>query len=48
MSADLVLRGGTIVDVAAKRCYVGDVRIKNGLIHSIGAYAHNAGCGGNA
>ena len=35
MSVDLVLRGGTIVDVVEKRCYVGDVRIKNGLIHSI-------------
>ena len=35
MSVDLVLRGGTIVDVVAKRCYAGDVLIKDGLIHSI-------------
>ena len=35
MSVDLILRGGTIVDVVEKRCYAGDVRIKNGLIHSI-------------
>lgn len=35
MRADLILRGGTIVDVDEKRCYPGDVRIKDGLIHSV-------------
>ena len=35
MRVDLVLQGGTIVDVVAKRCYVGDVLIKDGLIHSV-------------
>ncbi len=32
---DLHVRGGTIVDVAAKRCYAGDVLVNDGLIHSI-------------
>ena len=36
MRVDLALRGGTIVDVAAKRCYAGDVLIEDGLIHGIG------------
>jgi len=35
MSVDLLLRGGTIVDVVAKRAYPGDILIKDGLIHSI-------------
>lgn len=35
MSVDLALCGGTIVDVVAKRCYAGDILIKNGLIHRI-------------
>ena len=35
MTAALRLRGGSIVDVAAKRCYAGDVLIEDGLIHSI-------------
>ena len=35
MRVDLVLRGGTIVDVVAKRCYAGDILIKDGLIHSV-------------
>ena len=48
MSVDLILRGGTIVDVVEKRCYAGDVRIKNGLIHSIERTPTTAGGGGNA
>ncbi len=35
MSVDLALRGGSVVDVVAKRCYLGDVLIKNGLIHGV-------------
>lgn len=35
MSVDLILRGGTIVDVVAKRCYGGDVLIKDGLIQDV-------------
>ncbi len=35
MSVDLTLRGGTIVDVVAQCCFVGDVLIKDGLIHSV-------------
>ena len=33
--ADLLLQGGAIVDVVEKRCYAGDILIKDGLIHSI-------------
>lgn len=32
---DLILRGGTIVDVVQKRCYPGDVLVKDGLIHDV-------------
>lgn len=35
MSVDLILRGGTIVDVVAKRCYGGDVLINDGLIQNV-------------
>lgn len=35
MSADLILRGGTIVDVVAQRCYAGDILIEDGLIQRI-------------
>ena len=35
MKADLLLQGGAIVDVVEKRCYAGDILIKDGLIHSI-------------
>ncbi len=35
MKADLLLQGGTIVDVVEKRCYPGDILIKDGLIDSI-------------
>ncbi|MDE2839034.1 MAG: adenine deaminase, partial [Chloroflexota bacterium] len=35
MSVDLILRGGTIVDVVAKRCYGGDILIKDGLIQDV-------------
>ena len=35
MSVDLILRGGTIVDVVKQRCYLGDILIKDGLIHSV-------------
>ena len=32
---DLILRGGTVVDVAQQRCYAGDILIKDGLIHDV-------------
>ena len=30
MKADLLLQGGAIVDVVEKRCYAGDMLIKDG------------------
>ncbi len=35
MGADLLLRGGTVVDVVEKRCYAGDVLLRDGLIHRV-------------
>ncbi len=35
MKADLLLQGGAIVDVVEKRCYPGDILIRDGLIHGI-------------
>ena len=35
MSAELLLRGGTVVDVVDKRCYAGDIFIRGGLIHHV-------------
>ena len=35
MGADLLLRGGTIVDVSEKRCYAGDILLRDGLIHRV-------------
>ena len=32
MKADLLLQGGAIVDVVEKRCFAGDILIKDGLI----------------
>lgn len=35
MSIDFALRGGSIVDVVEKRCFTGDILIKDGLIHRV-------------
>jgi adenine deaminase len=35
VAADLLLHGGTVVDVVGKRCIAGDILIKDGRIHDV-------------